>query len=61
MGTDEGYDDFSEFDFVRNELKASLNATDISAAAVHTFWEDIFDNVYFGAVEWRTIDHACSA
>lgn len=57
MGTDGGFDDFSEFDYLRNTLKNSLNATDIAGGAIRTYWEEIFDNVYFGAVSWRTIDH----
>lgn len=53
---DDGWDDFSEYGFLRNVLDASLNSTDITGGAVRSFWSEIYDGAYFRAVTWRTID-----
>ncbi|PWW79360.1 hypothetical protein C7212DRAFT_288617 [Tuber magnatum] len=58
---DEGWDDFSEFEYIHTLLGASLNVTDLalgSAEAIsQSFWNDYMDNVYFSATDWVTIDH----
>lgn len=58
---DEGWDDFSEFEYIHTLIGASLNITDLSIATSETmarsFWEDYMDNVYFSATDWVTVDH----
>ncbi|KAF8459775.1 hypothetical protein BDZ91DRAFT_741582 [Kalaharituber pfeilii] len=53
---DEGLDDFSEFAYVHNLLGASLNASDLLGAGAGSFWTDLFENTYFSATTWKTID-----
>ncbi|KAF8428806.1 flavin-containing amine oxidoreductase-domain containing protein [Tirmania nivea] len=53
---DEGWDDFSEYGFIHHVLGASLNATNLEGPSVQSFWNDIYDEVYFSAASWRTID-----
>ncbi|RPA88980.1 hypothetical protein L873DRAFT_1755678 [Choiromyces venosus 120613-1] len=58
---DEGWDDFSEFEYIHTLLGASLNVTDLALgsgeAIPHSFWGEYMDNVYFSATDWYTIDH----
>ncbi|KAG0639934.1 flavin-containing amine oxidoreductase-domain containing protein [Tuber brumale] len=58
---DEGWDDFSEFEYIHTLLGASLNVTDLAITSpesiADSFWDNYFDNVYFSATDWVTIDH----
>ncbi|CAZ83896.1 unnamed protein product [Tuber melanosporum] len=58
---DEGWDDFSEFEYIHTLLGASLNITDLAIpfpeSFADSFWGDYMDNVYFSATDWVTIDH----
>lgn len=51
-------DQWSEFAFMVNYLKANLNDTDIVAAGsnAYSFWDDLYEGLYFSATTWRTID-----
>lgn len=49
-------DQWSEFAYMVNYLKASLNSTDYIGASAHTFWEELYGGMYFLATEWLTID-----
>ncbi|KAL8790941.1 MAG: hypothetical protein Q9213_000366 [Squamulea squamosa] len=58
-----GGDDWSEFAYVHNHLKYSLNATDQAVNAGefggfggNSLWDVIYECEYFGATTWRTID-----
>ncbi|KAK4096316.1 L-amino-acid oxidase-like protein [Parathielavia hyrcaniae] len=51
-----GGDTWSEFAFMVNYLGASLNDTDVRRGGLTSFWEEIFEGLYFQASEWRTID-----
>lgn len=56
-----GGDDWSEFAYIHNYLKYSLNVTDqalatVSADGENSFWDFIYECGYFSATEWRTID-----
>ncbi|KAL0631616.1 hypothetical protein Q9L58_009510 [Maublancomyces gigas] len=55
---DEGWDDWSEFAFIRQLLGTDLNTTDlaISGSGESSFWGDLFESFYFSATTWRTID-----
>lgn len=53
---DEGWDDFSEYGFIHHILDASLNATDLVGGKPTSFWIDMFENLYFSATSWKTID-----
>ncbi|KAJ4108699.1 hypothetical protein NW768_012176 [Fusarium equiseti] len=52
-----GGDQWSEYAFMVNHLKASLNSTDVlgdwSAA---TFWDSLYEGLYFSAASYKTID-----
>lgn len=48
---------FSETAYVRYELGQSPNVTDFVAGTDNGYlWGDWYDNVYFSATDWRTID-----
>lgn len=51
-------DQWSEFAYMVNYLKANLNDTDIVAAGGNgdSFWDTLYEGVYFDAAHWRTID-----
>ncbi|KUI57332.1 L-amino-acid oxidase [Cytospora mali] len=51
-------DQWSEFAYMVNYLKASLNDTDIVSAGSEglSFWDAIYEGLYFSAAEWKTID-----
>lgn len=58
-----GGDDWSEYAYIHNYLKYSLNATDqvlnvgdFGGAGGDSFWDTIYECAYFGATKWRTID-----
>lgn len=51
-----GGDVWSESAFLTNYLHGSLNDTDVLGGGSGSFWAEIFDEVYFGASEWRTIN-----
>ncbi|KAI4186681.1 MAG: hypothetical protein L6R41_003325 [Letrouitia leprolyta] len=58
-----GGDDWSEYAYVHNYLKYSLNASDqvinagdFGGAGGDSLWDIIYECAYFGATSWRTID-----
>ncbi|RPA95378.1 hypothetical protein L873DRAFT_1745322 [Choiromyces venosus 120613-1] len=59
---DEGWDNWSEFAFIRQHLGADLNVTDLSidsrglGSGDVSFWYLLYESLYFGATEWKTID-----
>ncbi|KAL7623166.1 hypothetical protein AAE478_006847 [Parahypoxylon ruwenzoriense] len=55
-----GGDTWSEFAYMVNYLNATLNDTDVLGGGATSFWNSIYDGVYFGATTWRTIDGGLS-
>ncbi|KAH7034539.1 flavin-containing amine oxidoreductase-domain containing protein [Microdochium trichocladiopsis] len=55
-----GGDSWSEFGYMVNYLNATLNSTAIVGGDSSSFWGTIYDNVYFSASAWRTIDGGLS-
>ena len=60
-----GGDSWSEFAYIHNYLKTSLNVTyqvldDIGATGGGSFWDSLYDSNYFAATTWRTIDGGLS-
>ncbi|OTB15163.1 hypothetical protein K445DRAFT_124185 [Daldinia sp. EC12] len=55
-----GGDTWSEFAYMVNYLNATLNDTDVLQGDATSFWNAIYDNVYFGATKWTTIDGGLS-
>jgi hypothetical protein len=61
-------DGWSEFGYLHNYLKYSLNASDQvlnsalggASGGDGTFWDGLFEGVYFSATDWRTIDGGLS-
>ncbi|KAK8854982.1 L-amino-acid oxidase [Apiospora arundinis] len=53
---------WSEFAYMVNYLHATLNQTDIvvGSSADSSFWNSLYDNVYFSASTWSTIDGGLS-
>lgn len=53
-----GGDDWSEFAYVHNYLKYALNDTfvGIGGPGTESFWDDLYESLYFSATDWRTID-----
>ncbi|KAH8890243.1 hypothetical protein GQ53DRAFT_722185 [Thozetella sp. PMI_491] len=51
-------DQWSEFAFMVNYLKANLNDTDVIAGTAkgNSFWDDLYEGMYFSSTTWRTID-----
>lgn len=51
-------DQWSEFAYMVNYLKASLNDTDIvsSGDGKDSFWDTLYEGLYFDAASWKTID-----
>lgn len=53
----QGGDHWSEFGFMVNFLKGSLNSTDaLNASPTVPFWEAIYSGMYFSAAQYKTID-----
>ncbi|KAI5306003.1 anthranilate synthase component 1 [Ascosphaera pollenicola] len=57
-----GGDDWSEFAYLHNYLKFSLNVTEavLSGDGETSFWGAIYDNEYLGACTWVTVDGGLS-
>ncbi|OTA90512.1 hypothetical protein M434DRAFT_77860, partial [Hypoxylon sp. CO27-5] len=55
-----GGDVWSEFAYMVNHLKASLNDTDVLSGGATSFWDSLYEGVYFGAATWKTIDGGLS-
>ncbi|KAI8957263.1 flavin-containing amine oxidoreductase-domain containing protein [Daldinia sp. FL1419] len=55
-----GGDTWSEFAYMVNYLNATLNDTDVLGGDATSFWDAIYDNVYFNATSWKTIDGGLS-
>ncbi|KAI5300726.1 hypothetical protein KEM55_005511 [Ascosphaera atra] len=58
LDTFPGGDDWSEFGYLHDHLKFSLNVTEeaLGGSGDGSFWSDIYDNVYMGAANWKTVD-----
>ncbi|KIW44439.1 uncharacterized protein PV06_02910 [Exophiala oligosperma] len=57
-----GGDDWSEFGYVHNYLKYNLNDTFVALdePGAESFWDNLYENMYFSATDWRTIDGGLS-
>ncbi|KAI1401921.1 flavin-containing amine oxidoreductase [Hypoxylon fuscum] len=55
-----GGDVWSEFAYMVNYLNATLNDTDVLGGSASSFWDSLYDGVYFGAATWKTIDGGLS-
>lgn len=55
-----GGDTWSEFAYMVNYLNATLNDTDVLEGGASSFWDSLYDGVYFGATTWRTINGGLS-
>ncbi|KAK6077842.1 L-amino-acid oxidase [Seiridium cupressi] len=55
-------DEWSEFAFLVNYLKANLNDTDIvsGGAFESSFWDTLYEGMYFDASTWKTINGGLS-
>ncbi|KAI0143397.1 L-amino-acid oxidase [Xylariaceae sp. FL1272] len=55
-------DEWSEFAYLVNYLKANLNDTDVvlGGSFVTSFWDTFYDGMYFEAATWKTIDGGLS-
>ncbi|RBR24908.1 uncharacterized protein FIESC28_02326 [Fusarium coffeatum] len=52
-----GGDQWSEYAFMVNHLKASLNSTDVLGDwSATTFWDSLYEGLYFSAASYKTID-----
>jgi len=51
-----GYLDFSESGYIRYRLNTDLNVTDEVDSLSDNYDSWYYDNIYFGASDWRTID-----
>ncbi|KAK4450492.1 L-amino-acid oxidase [Podospora aff. communis PSN243] len=52
-----GGDVWSEYAFMMHYLSASLNTTDVlGASPTGTFWDSLYEGLYFSAATWKTID-----
>lgn len=53
-----GGDQWSEFAYMVNYLNANLNDTDVvsNGSPGDSFWDALYDGLYFTAAEWKTID-----
>ena len=49
-------DHWSEFAFMVNYLNGSLNSTNYRGAAAGSFWDELYEGLYFSASTWKTID-----
>ncbi|KAK5653712.1 hypothetical protein OQA88_8743 [Cercophora sp. LCS_1] len=56
-----GGDSWSEFAFMTNYLRGSLNSTDmLGGMTPNSFWDSLYEGLYFSASSWRTIDGGLS-
>ncbi|KAI1081438.1 flavin-containing amine oxidoreductase-domain containing protein [Whalleya microplaca] len=55
-----GGDTWSEFAYMVNYLNSTLNDTDVLDGDASSFWDSLYDGVYFGAATWKTIDGGLS-
>ncbi|KAI4866707.1 flavin-containing amine oxidoreductase [Hypoxylon rubiginosum] len=55
-----GGDTWSEFAYMVNYLNATLNDTDVLGGGGDSFWDSLYDGVYFSAATWKTIDGGLS-
>ncbi|KAK2039422.1 flavin-containing amine oxidoreductase [Colletotrichum somersetense] len=56
-----GGDVWSEFGFMVNYLKGSLNSTDaLGTYAASSFWDTLYEGMYFQAASYKTIDGGLS-
>ncbi|XDG04391.1 hypothetical protein ABKA04_004006 [Annulohypoxylon sp. FPYF3050] len=55
-----GGDVWSEFAYMVNYLNASLNDTDVLSGDASSFWDSLYEGVYFDAATWKTIDGGLS-
>ncbi|KAI1773428.1 flavin-containing amine oxidoreductase [Hypoxylon cercidicola] len=55
-----GGDTWSEFAYMVNYLNATLNDTDVLGGGGDSFWDSLYDGVYFAAATWKTIDGGLS-
>ncbi|KAG8158336.1 hypothetical protein KVR01_012097 [Diaporthe batatas] len=55
-------DQWSEFAYMVNYLKANLNDTDVVSGGSYaaSFWDDLYEGVYFAAATWATVDGGLS-
>ncbi|KAK0648152.1 flavin-containing amine oxidoreductase [Cercophora newfieldiana] len=51
-----GGDAWSEYAFMANYLGGSLNDTDVNGGNANTFWDSLYEGLYFSAATWKTID-----
>ncbi|KAI1610558.1 L-amino acid oxidase [Exophiala viscosa] len=53
-----GGDDWSEFGYVHNYLKYALNDSFVAIGdpGSESFWDNLYESMYFSATDWRTID-----
>ncbi|EGO61010.1 hypothetical protein NEUTE1DRAFT_76687 [Neurospora tetrasperma FGSC 2508] len=49
-------DQWSEFGFMVNYLRGSLNDTAFLSASAHSYWDTLYEGMYFSASTWKTID-----
>ena len=51
-------DQWSEFAYMVNYLRANLNDTDVVSGGSFgvSFWDTLYDNLYFDAATWLTVD-----
>lgn len=56
----QGGDSWSEFGYMVNYLNATLNSTDVVGGGGTSFWNSVYEGMYFGASSWRTIDGGLS-
>lgn len=57
---DNGIFDYSESEYLRFKLGASLNLTDEISGSGPEYDSWFYDNLYFSATEWKTIDQGLS-
>ncbi|KAI0842611.1 flavin-containing amine oxidoreductase [Hypoxylon sp. FL0890] len=55
-----GGDVWSEFAYMVNHLNASLNDTDVLSGGATSFWDSLYEGMYFSAATWKTIDGGLS-
>ncbi|KAK0702183.1 flavin-containing amine oxidoreductase [Lasiosphaeris hirsuta] len=51
-----GGDVWSESAFMVNYLHGSLNDTDVNGGGAGSFWDSLYEGMYFQAASWKTID-----
>ncbi|KAK7531058.1 hypothetical protein IWX47DRAFT_793193 [Phyllosticta citricarpa] len=58
---EEGYFDFSEAGYLRYVMHQSADIADQAVSTASNSPEWLYDSIYFGATEWRTIDKGLSS